>query len=193
MLLVSIYLTKEFKDIYLSHITIMNESKLNTYSHGFTLKSIKDISKKEFVELCNNLEYKFNNYYNKNEYSFSPECITEGGIVFNNFNNKDNYKSMRIYFLDKNSGMRSLYGTIEPNIKEEWIKDESILINNNAIIGTFLKSFYNAPKWTFDELKIFKECFENIGLYIETLPTRKELKGLKKSSYYINLFTPLKV
>lgn len=171
----------------------MNEIKLNTYSTGFELKSIKDISKKEFVELCNNLEYKFNNYYNTNEYSFSPECICEGGIVFNNFNNRDKYKSLRIFFYDKRSGMHSLYGTIHPNIKEEWIKDESILIGNNSVIGTFLKSFYNAPKWTSDELKIFKECFENIGLYIETLPNRKELKCLKNSSYYINLFKPLKV
>jgi len=73
-------------------------SHLNTYCNGFELVSIKNISKKEFVELCNNLQKEFNDYYDSNDYSFSPECITEGGIVFNNFDEEDKYKTMRIYY-----------------------------------------------------------------------------------------------
>jgi len=168
----------------------MNECEINTYCSGFILKSIKNISKKEFVLLCHNLQYKFNNYYNTNEYSFSPECITEGGIVFNNFNNETKYKTMRMYFTDEKGWTRikNLYGFINNDIKEEWKNDENILINNNVYIGTYLKSFRDAPKYTNNELKIFKECFENIGLYIEKLPTKKELKRLKNSSYYLDLF-----
>jgi len=136
--------------------------------NGFVMEALNDISKKEFVELCVNLQNEFNNYYNTNEYSFRPECISEGGIVFNNFNNKYMYKSMRIYFTDKNNPdtrVNSLYGWINENIKDEWINDESILINNGDYIGTYNKC-NNAPKWTNHELQIFKKCFENIGLFI---------------------------
>ncbi len=55
----------------------MNNEHINTYCNGFELIAIKNISKKEFVELCNNLQKEFNIFYGKNDYSFSPECITE--------------------------------------------------------------------------------------------------------------------
>ena len=167
----------------------MNTQK--TYCSGFQLVAINNISKKEFVELCNNLQKEFNNFYKSNDYSFSPECISEGGVIFNNFNGDiDGYKSMRIFFTDKDGGMKikSLYGFINNNIKNEWINDQSILIDKNKYLQTFLKSFGNAPKWTNDELKIFKKCFDNIGLVIKKLPTKKELKTYCNSTYYLNLF-----
>ena len=71
---------------------------------GLYWKQIKIYQKKKIIELCNNLQNEFNNYYNTDDYSFSPERITEGGIVFNNFNNNINtYKSMRIYFVEKSN------------------------------------------------------------------------------------------
>ncbi len=169
----------------------MKNEEVNTYCSGFQLISQKNITKKEFVELCNDLQIEFNNYYNTNDYSFSPECISEGGIIFNNFENRsEGYKTMRIYFTDKDNSCRlnSLYDTINRNIKQEWIKDENILINKNVYLGTYLKSFRNAPPWTNDELKIFIKCFNNIGLVIKKLPTKKDLKKYDKPSYYINLF-----
>jgi len=153
------------------------------------LIAIKNISKKEFVELCNDLQKEFNNFYDENDYSFSPECITEGGIVFNNFNGDINgYKTMRIYFTYKFGGKKKLYGYINNNIKDEWINDESILIDKDKYLGTYLKSFRNAPEWTNDELKIFEKCFNNIGLIINKLPLKKDLKKYDKPTYYLNLF-----
>jgi len=167
----------------------MNNEHINTYCNGFQLVAIKNISKKEFVELCNDLQNEFNNYYNTNDYSFSPECITEGGIVFNNFNGDINgYKTMRIYFTYKFGGKKKLYGYINNNIKDEWINDESILIDKDKYLGTYLKSFRNAPEWTNDELKIFEKCFNNIGLIINKLPLKKDLKKYDKPTYYLNLF-----
>jgi hypothetical protein len=169
----------------------MSIPRTNTYCRGFRLVAIKNISKKEFVELCNNLQKEFNDYYNSNDYSFSPECITEGGIVFNNFGmgSTNGYKTMRIYFTDKFGGMKqSLYGMINDHIKDEWINDESILIDKDKYLGTYLKSFYNAPQWTNDELKIFEKCFNNIGLIVNKLPTKKELAS--GSNYYLKLFYP---
>ncbi len=95
---------------------------------------------------------------------------------------------MRIYFTDKFGGRKNLYGYINNNIKDEWINDESILIDKDKYLGTYLKSFRNAPQWTNDELKIFKKCFNNIGLIINKLPTKKELKKYDNPAYYLNLF-----
>lgn len=80
----------------------MNNEHINTYCSGFQLVALKYVTKKKFIMLCYDLQNEFNNYYNVNEYSFSPECISEGGIVFNNFNDNINgYKTMRIFFTDK--------------------------------------------------------------------------------------------
>lgn len=168
----------------------MNNTHINTYCNGFQLVALKNISKKEFVELCNDLQNEFNNYYSTNDYSFSPECISEGGIVFNNFNGANGYKTMRIFFTDKDTigcNITNLYGYINKNIKDEWINDECILIDINTYLGTYLKSFNNAPQWTNNELKIFQKCFNNIGLVINKLPTKKYLKMLNNSSYYLKL------
>ena len=51
-----------------------------------------------------------------------------------------------------------------------------------------VKSFRNASKWTNDELKIFKKCFDDIGLIIYKLPTKKVLKTYVNPRYYLNLF-----
>lgn len=84
--------------------------------------------------------------------------------------------------------IENLYGYINDNIKDEWINDESILIDKDEYLGTFLKSFYNAPQWTNHELKMFEKCFNKIGLIIKKIPTKKELKKYDKPTYYLNLF-----
>lgn len=165
----------------------MNNADINTYCSGFSLIAFKNISKQTFVEMLNDLQNEFNEYYNTNEYSFNPECISEGGIIFNNFNNKEKYKTMRLYF-ESDRGRENLYGYISNNIKDKWITDESVLINECDKLGTYLKSFRGAPKWTNDELKIFQKCFGKVGLFIDDLPHEKELKMYDDSTYYLDLF-----
>lgn len=163
---------------------------INTLCNGFTLVAYKNITKKQFVQMLNNLQKKFNDHYDTDEYNFSPELISEGGIVFDNFNDKNKYKTMRLYFIDNKSKCQteSLYGTISTNTKEKWKTIENILIKKDQYLGTFLKSFRDAPGWTADELKIFIDCFDKMGLMIDTIPTTKELKKLKNQEYYLNLF-----
>jgi len=48
-----------------------------TYTKCYDLISTKSITKKEFIELCILLSNEFNNYYNTNEYVFTPEAISE--------------------------------------------------------------------------------------------------------------------
>jgi hypothetical protein len=168
----------------------MEDNYINTYIGGFILLAFKDITKNDMFELCNNLGNRFNSYYNINNYSFSPECITEGGIVFDNFNKIDCYKTMRLYPSDKKGNrIRNLYGIIHDNIKEDWVNNTDILIYKNEYINTFLKSFKGAPEWTNEELKIFIDCFQNIDIYIYKLPTKKLLtEKTRRPKYYLDLF-----
>lgn len=155
----------------------MDDGGINTYCKGFQLFVNRDITKKEFVSLCDNLQIQFNKYYNTDEYSFRPECITEGGIVFNNFNDRNKYKTMRLYYTDKdNITISSLYGYINSNIKEEWKDSDDVLIKKDNYLDSCLKSFRNAPKWTNEELLIFRELFESIGLSVKKVPKKKDLK-----------------
>lgn len=167
----------------------MKINNINTSCTGFTLFTTKDISKSQFINLCYELENEFNDYYSTDKYKFSPERISEGGIIYNNFNDNSHYKTMRFFLTDKYScTKRSLYGFVTENIMDEWINDSSILIKSESYIGTYLKSFNQAPQWTKDELNIFKKCFENIGLIIHELPSRLKLKELSDPHYYTNLF-----
>lgn len=162
---------------------------MNTHCCGFNLISSKNITKQDFVYLCDNLEKDFNEIYNTQEFSFSPELITEGGIIFNNYENNDGYKSMRLYFCDKNYiGVRTnnLYNFINKEIKNEWVNNNNILIKKNEYLGTFLKSRNKAPKWNNKDLEIFEKCFNNIGLIIDRIPTKKQLRAYSKES--VNLF-----
>ncbi len=167
----------------------MSERANKTYCGGFELTANKNISKKEFILLCDNLKYKFNEYYDTDEFSFKPEQITEGGIVFENFNTclKNAYKTMRIYFIN-DGRITPLYGCIPVNVKQEWKDNDDILILQNQRIGTFLKSFGDAPEWTNQELQIFKKCFACVGLTITRLPKKWLKKESYKYKYYNELF-----
>jgi hypothetical protein len=59
-------------------------------------------------------------------------------------------------------------------------------------LGTYLKSFRNAPQWSNDELKIFQKCFNNVGLIINKLPSKKIIKYYAPNKicyeYYLKLF-----
>lgn len=168
----------------------MSSQKINTYCPGFQLQAVSDVTRQDFVKLCDDLQIKFNDYYKTDKYSFSPECITEGGIIFDNFNSFNNYKTMRVFFTDDTNTSRTgkLYGWINEKIKEEWMNDKSILIDKGSYIGTTLKSFGNAPQWTNNELKIFLNCFSNSGIVLANLPKKNLLKRLDNCKYYSSLF-----
>ena len=162
---------------------------MNTYVNGFLLYVTKDISKREFIYLCNRIGDRFNDFYNSTEYSFSPELITEGGIIFSNFTGSK-YKTMRVF--RNGTGEISLYGMIPGNVKEIWINDNSSLISNDTFLGTCLKCQYGTPRWTKHELLIFKECFEEFGIMLAGVPMERDLSRMNESEYYLDLFSLLR-
>lgn len=109
----------------------MKDEEINTYQRGLEFKSSKNITKKEFISLCDDLTNEFNKLYNSNEYKLKPEQNSKGGIVFEHCDNKDTYKSMRFYFNDAKTGIGLLYGFIPDNVCELWKNDTPLLLPKN--------------------------------------------------------------
>ena len=149
-----------------------------TYTSGFTLKPTRDITKHDLYNICKDL----NNYFST-DYSFIPEPITEGGILFektpNKYNTNRAYKSMR--FSSGNGRIR--WPLINrDNVMNEWKDNQDILFkkymrnNRNTKIRTFLKAFCGAECWTHEQLTIFNRVFEKHGIdCFCDMPTKKSL------------------
>lgn len=131
-------------------------SQLSTYTEGYTLIALHDITKADIAQLCRLLEAEFNN-----KYMFKPEPISEGGIMFNNLP-ASQYKSMRLFGIN-----RTNYGWIKDDVLEQWTDDKTVLCKQGTIVQTFLKSFDGAAPWTVDELKKFAIGFCQIGFKIK--------------------------
>ena len=127
--------------------------KLNTYGNIIAVKALKDTTKNQFVELCDNLQNEFNTYYKTDNYSFKPEQISEGGSIFENFDGikADAYKTMRLYFVDDRCGIEKLYELISSNVKDLWRNDSEVLIPEGPLLQGLLKSFDKAPVWCVKE------------------------------------------
>ncbi len=145
---------------------------MRTYTSGLSFKAVKIITKDDIIILCNLLneckEY-------SDLFTFEPEPITEGGIIYK-FKNETDIKDGKY---DKYKTVRLCIGNwpwINNNVMNEWKGNNDTIINKDQIINTFLKSFYGAPVFTIDELKIWEECFKQIGLVrIGKFVTKKSL------------------
>jgi hypothetical protein len=155
--------------------------KMNTYTHGFCLNFTKDISKKEYIEICKKISSKLNQLYKLDDNSIKilPEAITEGGMFFEKGNNQYNkgYKTMRHSFMElmETNRKNSRWPRINEKTYEEWSNSDDILIFSPSKTGTYLKSFYEAPSWSLQELQIFKECFEEYNVKVTKMPKVKDL------------------
>ena len=149
-----------------------------TYTSGFTLKPTRDITKNDIYNICKDL----NNYFST-DYSFIPEPITEGGILFkktpNKYNTNKAYKSMRF---SSQSGRISWPCINEDEVMNEWKDNQDILFkkymrnDHSTKIGTFLKAFCGADVWSLEELKIFNRVFEKNGIdCFSKMPSKKSL------------------
>ena len=79
------------------------------------------------------------------------------------------YKSFKIHIHNQNY---SYPNVVENTVLIDWIDDKEIIIKNKMHGTTFLKSFDNAPKWTTDELLIFKDAFQTFGAICSKFPKK---------------------
>jgi len=58
----------------------------------------------------------------------------------------------------------------------EWSENNDIIFDENNFFTIFLKSFHGAPLFTIDELKVWEECFNQIGIInVGKYPSKKSL------------------
>ena len=146
---------------------------MRTYTIGLTLKTERIITKDDIITMCQLLN-------SKDEYSnlceFQPEGITEGGILFKFKDHLPDtwYKSVRLCV--RTGCSKGEWYWINDNVLSEWSKNNDIIFNKNNKFTLFLKSFNGAPLFTLDELKIWEECFNQIGIVkIGKYPSKKSL------------------
>jgi hypothetical protein len=138
----------------------MQSVQWTTNKCGPDLLFRRDISRKEFIEICEEISARFTDHFNRNGasdvpriYKFEPEPISEGGLIMTAvFTGENGYKSMRIKIWN--------WPTIDSDTYEKWKNDANILYkaDKNCKIGTYLKS-YNTIGWTKKELSIIREVF----------------------------------
>ena len=100
------------------------------------------------------------------DFVFEPEGITEGGILFRDWPGKKDreYKSMRLNI----ENYPFIVGGQVP---------QGIYLRFRPGSSTFLKALYGAPTWTVEELRIWTECFAEMGIQCFKTPiiTQKKL------------------
>lgn len=137
-----------------------------TYTRGFKLMAIKNITKNDIILLCNYLNTNFEGI------DFKPEGITEGGIEYIT-NERRYYKSFRLC-LYNNIGK---WDWINKDVMTEWSNNEDIVLDKGKTIHPFLKAFYDAPSYTKEELEIWEIGLAKIGLIVKgKYPSKKSLK-----------------
>lgn len=160
---------------------------MNTYCKGFQFRKIEFLTKNDFICCCQMITDKLNQYYRDNNEQYTvqivPEPISEGGMVFR-FNRPGNntewYKSMRIWFQPDQGINYYKYPWIKGDELESWKNNNDFLVYPKTYMekpvfwngNTVLKAFSNAPAWTLEELKIFKEVFETKGIKIVNFPRK---------------------
>lgn len=144
-----------------------------TYTSGLSLKCERTVTKNDIITMCNLLN-------NREEYSnlceFEPEGISEGGIIFKFKNGFDPkwYKSVRLCV--HCDGSKGKWDFIRKNVMTEWSGNNDIIFNAKNKSSTYLKSFHGAPLFTLEELKIWEECFNQIGIVrVGKYPSKKSL------------------
>lgn len=150
---------------------------LETYNAGFKMKFTKDVTKQQYATLFELLTTKMNELYNDTKkVTIKNDNSADGGFYFSNYVEPQakslNYK---------------LKLTIHQNIKitvpddlSEWENNTDILVKEKTVGTTFLKALNGADIWTFNELKVFKACFETIGVTCCCFPAVKSLSMVKK-------------
>ncbi len=147
-----------------------------TLKSGFRIKTAADITSTMMVSVIDHLHVAFGPGY-----SFVPEDITEGGIMFADWpGRKDGeYKTLRIQLYQSDVS----WPWISSTTLDEWRTGPDVTLyakgpDKFLAGGTFLKAFHGAPCWTIAELRRFRDAFMHAGISCpKKLPTSNSLKG----------------
>lgn len=151
--------------------------KSNQHMSGMSFMTTKDITKKDFMNFCEELS---NDKLYRNICSFLPLKKEEGGLLYV-FHDSDLFiwvKSIR--FFQETTYYRTFYKMnccYSPFIKakpiewphidytklDEWKNSDDILFNKGIKITTELRTDFNAPNFSLAEVKHLEPFFNNLG------------------------------
>ncbi len=147
---------------------------MDTYTNGLQFKCNREITKNDLVTLCELLNTR-PEYVDTVE--FKPEPIGGGGFIYI-FKDPSlrGYKSVRFH-ADK-------WHWVRENVMTEWSGNHELVLKDKRKFGTFLKAFQGAPVFTMEELKIWEECFAQIGVTrVGRYPAKKYLSEKKFTNH----------
>jgi hypothetical protein len=141
---------------------------VSLYTGGFTMIVKKDLTKFEYIRICEEVSKNLNNLYElKNEIKVVPEPISEGGFLIIDSRDTKKYKSIRHRFREVT------WPKITSSSYEEWISnDEDILIPANSRSDTIFKSSKGTPIWTLAEMYIFIKALEKYEIEVRNIPKK---------------------
>ena len=146
-------------------------SRMSTYCHGYEIKTTQDITKSHIVALCQLANTRFKDQ----DIQLEPERISEGGILYK-FNNPESHKYKSIRFHHGNTPSVEWPYIYQGDVMDEWSQSNDIIFRKGIKMDTFLKSFNGSPPFTIEELKIWEECFNHIGIVkIGKYPSKRRL------------------
>lgn len=166
--------TMEIKERKIYWEEIRLNQNLDTYHRGPDLWIYKDITKSDFVKICDKMDC-------------FPEGICKKGF---RYNIREGYKTIRLdQFNGSNVVLNGLievklgfnsegekWPWVDENTLLKWRNNSDILIYKNQKINTTLKAFYGAKPFTVDELECWEEVLSKFGIVCKKMPTAKYLK-----------------
>lgn len=141
---------------------------IRTFCPGPKLVITKNITKKDFIQMCNMMGCK-------------PETLSEGGMrCIHTFG----LKSLRFHL--ENSFLkgtcislkvheRDKWPSVDDFTMTDWAENNSVLIHGNQEFGTTLKSFMNAHAFTHSELCQWETVFNRFGILCVNIPNQDQL------------------
>lgn len=145
-----------------------------TYNYGPSLEIQKDLTKNDYIKLCNQLSKELSEHANKN-LIVKPEAISEGGFLIIDQNNPIHYKTMRHHIEKGKSKFVNKWPWISEKVMEDWNNNDEIIFYKGNICKTFLKAFHTAPVWTLEELNIFENRLSEFGIICKNIPKKSSL------------------
>lgn len=147
----------------------MKRKIVQTFCAGPTLIITKNISKKDFLQICFLLEC-------------APEELYQGGFQFCN-----GLKSLRFHLEQSiipgtstliEPTKRSQWPSIDKFTASDWKNNEDVLIHENQEFGTSLKSYFPATAFSLQEINRIKAVIEPFGIIVTNMPTEASISKI---------------
>ena len=148
--------------------------KTSTYCDGPVLTCTKDVTKAQIVTLCTALTDRLRKQLKDETLVIKPEPVSEGGFYYTGgmyqrgTGKSYGYKSFQI--------QHNQWWILQAReVETTWPTSNQPVFLNGQIMQTKLKALYDAPAWTDEELAVFNEEMQRIGLVCSNIPTKDTL------------------